>query len=189
MNPKYIPYNILNLANQALEGEEDLDEVLEKAREKSQRRAANKLLRESEGQSSRNSPAVEETRGRKKKGRPPKNPQPEVDYDSPSIANGKRKRVGKPVSVTPSIADDDEETRDSVSGYVPWLSPACVLICYVQKRRKTKPAEVSASVRERMKKVFNECYHAVQVCEDPDTGRRRWELFKELPDRRVSTAD
>ena len=80
MNPKYIPYNILNLVNQALEGEEDLDEVLEKAREKSQRRAANKLLRESEGQSSRNSPAVEETRGRKKKGRPPKNPQPEVDY-------------------------------------------------------------------------------------------------------------
>ena len=57
-----------------------MDEVLEKAREKSQRRAANKLLRESEGQSSRNSPAVEETRGRKKKGRPPKNPQPEVDY-------------------------------------------------------------------------------------------------------------
>lgn len=36
-----------------------------------------------------------------------------------------------------------------------------------------------------MKKVFNECYKAVQACEDPDTGRRRWELFKELVDKRV----
>ncbi|OCH84421.1 hypothetical protein OBBRIDRAFT_408699 [Obba rivulosa] len=36
-----------------------------------------------------------------------------------------------------------------------------------------------------MKKAFNECYKAVLNCED-DTGRRRCELFKELPDRRVS---
>lgn len=53
------------------------------------------------------------------------------------------------------------------------------------KRRKMKTAEVPPSVRERMRKVFSECYHAVQGCEDPDTGRRRWELFKELPDHRV----
>lgn len=39
-------------------------------------------------------------------------------------------------------------------------------------------------MRERMKKVFNECYKAVQQCEEPGTGRRRWELFKELPDKR-----
>lgn len=49
-----------------------------------------------------------------------------------------------------------------------------------------KTGEMPGNVRERMRKVFNECYHAVQVCEDPDTGRRRWELFKELPDRRVN---
>ncbi|EJD04470.1 SNF2-family ATP dependent chromatin remodeling factor snf21 [Fomitiporia mediterranea MF3/22] len=151
----------------ALEGDEDIEELIERSREKAQRRAANKLLRDSEGQSSRNSPAVDENRGRKKKGRPPKNAAVaavvEADYE-PSISNGKRKRPGKPVSVTPSIADDDDD-RDA-------------------KRRKVKNAEVPPSVRERMKKVFNECYRAVQVCEDPDNGRRRWELFKELPDRR-----
>ncbi|OCB89229.1 SNF2-family ATP dependent chromatin remodeling factor snf21 [Sanghuangporus baumii] len=148
----------------ALEGEEDLDEVIERNREKQQRRAANKLLRESEVQSSRNSPAADE-RPRKKKGRPPKNPQPEIDYEPSPSANGKRKRPGKPVSVTPSVVDDDDDIRDA-------------------KRRKVKNADVPPAARERMKKVFNECYRAVQVCEDPDTGRRRWELFKELPDRR-----
>lgn len=40
-------------------------------------------------------------------------------------------------------------------------------------------------MRDQMRKIFNECYHDVQVCEDPDTGKHRWELFKELSDRRV----
>lgn len=35
-----------------------------------------------------------------------------------------------------------------------------------------------------MKRVFAECYKAVSLCED-ETGRRRWELFKELPDKKV----
>lgn len=35
-----------------------------------------------------------------------------------------------------------------------------------------------------MKKAFNECYRAVLTCED-ETGRKRCELFRELPDRRV----
>lgn len=69
-------------------------------------------MRDGEGQSSRNSPAIEETRNRKKKGRPPKNPVVEVDYDLP--VNGKRKRVGKAASVTPSVIDDDDDIRDSV---------------------------------------------------------------------------
>ncbi|KAI5119788.1 hypothetical protein M0805_006586 [Coniferiporia weirii] len=145
----------------ALEGEEDIQEVIEKTREKSQRRAASKLLRDSEGQSSRNSPAVEETRGRKKKGRPPKN----VEAEYEPLVNGKRKRGNKAASVTPSVIEDDDESRDS-------------------KRRKVKTTDHPAHVRERMKKVFNECYRAVQLCEDPVNGRRRWELFKELPDKR-----
>jgi hypothetical protein len=33
-------------------------------------------------------------------------------------------------------------------------------------------------------KAFNECYKAVVACEDKG-GRKRCELFKELPDRRV----
>lgn len=35
-----------------------------------------------------------------------------------------------------------------------------------------------------MKKAYNDCYKAVLNCED-DTGRRRCELFKELPDKKV----
>ncbi|KAH8103254.1 SNF2-family ATP dependent chromatin remodeling factor snf21 [Phellopilus nigrolimitatus] len=147
----------------ALEGEEDIQDVMEKSREKTQRRGVSKLIRDSEGQSSRNSPAIEETRGRKKKGRPPKNV--EVDYEPSTSVNGKRKRGGKATSVTPSVIDDDDDLRDS-------------------KRRKVKTADHPTSVRDRMKKVFNECYRALQLCEDPITGRRRWELFKEVPDKR-----
>ena len=96
---------------QALEGEEDFQDVLERSREKAQRRTANKLMRDSEGQSSRNSPAVDDGRGRKKKGRPPKNA--ETDFE-PSGSNGKRKR-GKAASVTPSVIDEEEDSRDAVS--------------------------------------------------------------------------
>lgn len=67
-------------------------------------------MRDSEGQSSRNSPALEETKGKRKKGRPPKNPV--EDYDTP-LSNGKRKRGGKATSVTPSLNGDDDD-RDAV---------------------------------------------------------------------------
>lgn len=39
-------------------------------------------------------------------------------------------------------------------------------------------------MKERMKKAFNEVHKAVLACEDID-GRKRCELFRELPDRRV----
>lgn len=35
-----------------------------------------------------------------------------------------------------------------------------------------------------MKKAFAECHKAVLACED-ETGRKRCELFRELPDKRV----
>jgi len=35
-----------------------------------------------------------------------------------------------------------------------------------------------------MKKAFNDVYKALMNCTD-DTGRKRCELFRELPDRRV----
>jgi hypothetical protein len=57
-----------------------------------------------------------------------------------------------------------------------------------QKRRKMKPVpppDVPPVVREKMKKAFNECYKAVVACEEEDTGRKRCELFKELPDKRA----
>ena len=90
------------------------------------------------------------------------------------------------MSVTPSIHDDDDEERDTVS-----LRSAQKLTHAHfprQKRRKTKAAEIPPALRERMKKAFNECYRAVLTCED-DTGRKRCELFKELPDKRVRDND
>jgi ATP-dependent helicase STH1/SNF2 len=41
------------------------------------------------------------------------------------------------------------------------------------------------AVRDRMTKAFMECYRAVLACQD-ETGRKRCELFREVPDRRVS---
>jgi len=38
-----------------------------------------------------------------------------------------------------------------------------------------------------MKKAFNECYKAVVNCEEEATGRKRCELFRDIPDRRVCT--
>lgn len=43
-------------------------------------------------------------------------------------------------------------------------------------------------MRERMKKAFAECYRAVLACED-ESGRKRCELFRDLPDKRVSLID
>ena len=38
-----------------------------------------------------------------------------------------------------------------------------------------------------MKKAFNECFKAVASCEDELTGRKRCELFRDVPDRKVCT--
>ena len=56
----------------ALEGDEDISDVIERSLKKQARRSANKVIRESEGISSRNSPAVGtvEEKPKKKKGRP-----------------------------------------------------------------------------------------------------------------------
>ncbi|VDC02001.1 unnamed protein product [Peniophora sp. CBMAI 1063] len=109
-------------------------------------------------------------RGRKKKG--PLNGLGLDDVPTPS----KRKRGGNGgVSMTPSIAggdDDDEEAGGS--------RPSA-------KRRRTgtqqKGPELTPAVKEKMKKAFNEVYKALMNCTD-ETGRKRCELFRELPDRR-----
>jgi ATP-dependent helicase STH1/SNF2 len=51
----------------------------------------------------------------------------------------------------------------------------------MQKRRKT---DLPPALRERMKKAFAEVQKAVMACED-ETGRKRCDLFKELPNKRV----
>ena len=53
----------------------------------------------------------------------------------------------------------------------------------VQKRRKTKSTpDIPPAVRDKMKKAFSECHKAVMACETPE-GRKRCDLFKELPNR------
>lgn len=116
----------------ALEGEEDIQDVIERSREKASRRGTSRMVRDSEGVSSRNSPAVgvTEEKPKKKKGRPPKNANAQASQsanqsvfeDFDGSVNGKRKRGGKPVSVTPSIADDDldDDMRENVSVFFPF---------------------------------------------------------------------
>ncbi|KAF8546993.1 hypothetical protein OG21DRAFT_1490621 [Imleria badia] len=143
----------------AVEDGEDLQELVDRARGRKERRATNKILKESETPG-RSTPASE-TDGRGRKVRKGKAKMP--DYE-PQAAAGKRKRGMKSMSVTPSVNEEDEEDRDS-------------------KRRKTKAPEIPPAVKERMRKAFNEVHKAVLACEDID-GRKRCELFRELPDRR-----
>lgn len=56
---------------------------------------------------------------------------------------------------------------------------------HLQKRRKTKAPELPPVLRDKLKKAFLECQKQVMICED-DTGRKRCELFKDVPDRKVS---
>ncbi|PCH33114.1 hypothetical protein WOLCODRAFT_21769 [Wolfiporia cocos MD-104 SS10] len=142
----------------ALEEGEDLQELQERTREKKERRAVNKMMKEVD---SLGSPSADYDTPRGRKGRKSKGKATDMDAGPSS---SKRKRGGKAMSVTPSLQDDDDDDRDS-------------------KRRKTKAAEIPPPLREKMKKAFNECYRAVLNCED-ETGRKRCELFKELPDKR-----
>ncbi|KAG1825464.1 SNF2 family N-terminal domain-containing protein [Suillus subaureus] len=144
----------------AVEDGEDLQELVDRARGKKERRAANKLLKDTDTPG-RNTPTSDVGVGRK--GKKGKGKMTANDYDTPGVA-GKRKRGMKSMSVTPSVIDDDDEERD-------------------MKRRKTKAGDLSPAIRDKMKKAFNEVLRAVLACEDKD-GRKRCQLFRELPDRR-----
>lgn len=103
----------------AVEDGEDLQELADRTRGKKERRATNKILKESETPG-RSTPASE-TDGRGRKARKGKAKMPE--YEPPAAA-GKRKRGMKSMSVTPSVNEEDEEDRDSVCGH---LHAFCVL--------------------------------------------------------------
>lgn len=87
-----------------------MQELVDRARGKKERRAANKLLKDSDTPG-RGTPTsdVGGRRGKKGKGKMAAN-----DYDTPTLS-GKRKRGMKSMSVTPSVNDDDDEERDMVS--------------------------------------------------------------------------
>lgn len=45
--------------------------------------------------------------------------------------------------------------------------------------------KLSPAVKEKLKKAMNDCYKAIVNITD-ETGRKRCEMFKELPDKSVS---
>lgn len=120
----------------AVEDGEDLQELADKARGKKERRAMNKLSKESETPG-RSTPASE-TDGRGRKVR--KGKAKMADHE-PQAAAGKRKRGMKSMSVTPSVNEEDEEDRDSVCGHAHF----CVLILTFL---------VTRNVARRRRKIF-----------------------------------
>jgi ATP-dependent helicase STH1/SNF2 len=90
-----------------------LQELVDRARGKKERRAANKLIKDSDTPG-RGTPAsdVGGRRGKKGKGKMAAN-----DYDTP-VMSGKRKRGMKSMSVTPSMNEDDDDERDMVSNHL-----------------------------------------------------------------------
>jgi len=91
-----------------LEEGEDIQQLAERNREKKERRTTSKLIREVE--SGTGTPISEGGRGRGRKGKAKM-----VEPDFEPVVNGKRKRGMKSLSVTPSVQEDDDEGRDSVS--------------------------------------------------------------------------
>jgi|ERR1700722_17588773 len=98
--------------SQALEDGEDLQELVERTRDKKDRRVINKLLRETET-SGRGTP-ISDTESRGRKGKKGKGKMNAPDYEPVLPAGSKRKRGGKSLSVTPSVNDDDDDDRDQV---------------------------------------------------------------------------
>lgn len=99
------------MLHQALEDGEDLQELTDKTRERKERRATNKLLKEAEV-SNRGTPASDtESRGRR--GRKAKS---KLNSDEPAAGSKRKRGAMKSMSVTPSIAedDDDDDERDQV---------------------------------------------------------------------------
>ena len=103
-------FRLFNGGIQALEEGEDLHELTERAKDKKERRATNKLLKDADvsGRATPNSDT--EVRSRKvKKGKGKMNA---PDYEP--TPGAKRKCGLKSMSVTPSVHDDDDDERDMV---------------------------------------------------------------------------
>lgn len=95
--------------SQALEDGEDIQELADRTREKKERRAQNKFLRDAEA-SGRNTPASDSVDGR---GRKPKKGKAKANNDYEPSIGSKRKRGMKSMSATPDV-DDDNDDHDTV---------------------------------------------------------------------------
>lgn len=103
------PFPSANCIIQALEDGEDIQELTDRARDRKDRRATNKFLKDAETPN-RGTPASDsEARPRKNKKGKAKAPDFEV------ASGSKRKRGIKSMSVTPSLADEDDDEPEQVS--------------------------------------------------------------------------
>ena len=105
----------LCLLSQALEEGEDIQELSERAREKKERRAQNKVTRDAES----NSPAPDfDTPRARKSSKKGKSRAGDLEVSTPA-PNGKRKRAaagGKSTSMTHSLIDDEDNDTATVGG-------------------------------------------------------------------------
>jgi hypothetical protein len=63
-----------------------------------------------------------------------------------------------------------------------------LLLTLSQKRRKTAKVTLDTATIQKMKKIFQQIYAAVVATTD-ETGRKRCELFKDLPDKKVNSTN
>lgn len=127
-----------------MEEGEDLSELTDRARDKKERRATNKLLKDAEA-SGRATPASDsDSRGRPK-GKKGKGRLPIPDYEAVLPVGSKRKR-GK-VSVTPSVNDEEEdEEREQVGSLL--FSPILFTISHCLFRLAETPQTDCAEERQ-----------------------------------------
>ena len=122
----------------ALEDEEDLNEVVERKRERAEKRRLKHSGQDPEAKLSK-----------------------DARSESPADAatNDKKRKV----------------LEDGEQAVMAEAMPDSADAAAISKRRKISPDF------ERLKAAMLKCYHAVEQCEEPDTGRLRSTLFMEIP--------
>ncbi|WFC93451.1 RSC chromatin remodeling complex ATPase component [Malassezia brasiliensis] len=125
----------------ALEGEQDLNEVVERKRERAEKRRLKQAGLADVGETGKRAKGTDDT-------------DESTGAQSPGDgALGKRKLGGNS-----SAAASSTDVSDALN-----------------KRRKVDES------RDTIKSALMQCYHAVEHCEDPETGRRRCMLFIDIP--------
>jgi hypothetical protein len=108
------------------------------------------------------------------------------DYENIRPSSSKRKSGIKSLSVTSAVRAMMKMKAKVLTRLVQIMNLR-VYTCWTTNRSDANGLEgpkPSPSVRYRMKKAFTECYRAVLACDD-GSGRKRCELFRELPDERM----
>ncbi|KAG8931907.1 hypothetical protein FRC01_000597 [Tulasnella sp. 417] len=158
----------------AIENDEiDYEEYVEQNYQAKAKRSARKVAGMQNSEQSTPAPEFDIPQKKAGRGRGRGRPSGKNTPHEASPMPSKRKRV-KEMSLTPSADDDEDDDDDKPS-----------------KRRRTQPLASSSTTsvntippaRQSMKKLFDECIKTVVNLTD-ETGRKRCELFKELPSKK-----